>query len=379
MKSRDVPQGDERDDKSKAKNRPARSQDPEEIPKGVDKPTDKLHSKSARDEQQPNKQGDEQSDVGKDGDTKRTQDKNSRLSQDGTDKAGAKELTTKQDPAAKNGREQPADQASGQQQGKSDKAPKSGDAAKSGQPEKGGAAKPGQQPQNGKASPDSQQQKDGQPADGQAKQSSQSGQKGEGKPGEPGSSPSKSDKGGDKPSKGGSSAAGMGNGKGTNNGGGGHNNGNGSGDGEGLVNTEKQANVDYARKATDLMLNRSAGPAQSRQDGRKAAQRTWAGRRMKCGGSSTACGGSCRASKGQLPRRRSPPPAAVGDAQESRPATRAQVPLGQRSAKSRRRRNRRPPLNPAGRVQRAIRRLHAQRESIDDGAAREEVIATREK
>ncbi len=51
----------------------------------------------------------------------------------------------------------------------------------------------------------------------------------------------------------------MGNGKGTNNGGGGHNNGNGSGDGEGLVNTEKQANVDYARKATDLMLNRLQG------------------------------------------------------------------------------------------------------------------------
>ena len=51
----------------------------------------------------------------------------------------------------------------------------------------------------------------------------------------------------------------MGNGKGTNNGGGGHNSGNGSGDGEGLVNTEKQANVDYARKATDLMLNRLQG------------------------------------------------------------------------------------------------------------------------
>jgi collagen type III alpha len=259
VKSRDVPQGDERDDKSKAKNRPARSQDLEEIPKGVDQPTDKLHAKSARDEQQPNNKGDEQSDVGKDGDTKRTQDKNSRLSQEGTDKPGAKELTTKQDPAAKNGREQAADQASGQQQGKSDKAPKSGDPAKSGQPEKGGAAKPGQQPQDGKASPDSPQQKDGQPADGQGKPSSQSGKSGEGKPGEPGQTSSKGEKGGDKPSKGGSSAAGMGNGKGTNNGGGGHNSGNGSGDGEGLVNTEKQANVDYARQATDLMLNRLQG------------------------------------------------------------------------------------------------------------------------
>ncbi len=261
MKSRDVPQGDERDDKSKAKNRPAKSQDLEEIPKGVDQPTDKLHAKSARDEQQPNNKGDEQSDVGKNGDTKRTQDKNSRLSQDGTDKPGAKELTTRQNPAAKNGREQAADQASGQQQGKSDKAPKSGDPAKSGQPEQGGAAKPGEQPQNGQASPKSQQ-KGAQSADGQGKQSSQSGQPGkdgEGKPGEPGQTPSKGQQGGDKPSKGGSSAAGMGSGKGTNNGGGGHNNGNGSGDGEGLVNTEKQANVDYARKATDLMLNRLQG------------------------------------------------------------------------------------------------------------------------
>ncbi len=258
MKSRDVPQGDERDAKSKAKNRPARSQDLRD-PQGVDQPTDKLHAKSARDEQQPNNKGDEQSDVGKNGDTKRTQDKNSRLSQEGTDKPGAKELTTKQNPAAKNGREQAADQASGQQQGKSDKAPKSGDPAKSGQPEKGGAAKPGQQPQNGQASPNSPEQKDGQPAEGQGKPSSQSGKSGEGKPGKPGQTSSKGQKGGDKPSKGGSPAAGMGNGKGTNNGGGGHNSGNGSGDGEGLVNTEKQANVDYARKATDLMLNRLQG------------------------------------------------------------------------------------------------------------------------
>jgi hypothetical protein len=261
VKSRDVPQGDERDQKSKAKNRPAQSQDLEELPKGVDQPTDKLHAKSARDQQQPNNKGDEQSGEGKDGDTKRTQDKNSRLSQEGTDKPGAKELTTKQDPAAKNGREQPADQASGQQQGKPDKAPKSGDPAQSGQPEKGSAAKPGQQPQDGQASPNSPQ-KDSQSADGQAKPSSQSGKSGknaEGKPGEPGQNPPQGQKGGDKPSKGGSPAAGMGNGKGTNDGGGGHNNGNGSGDGEGLVNTEKQANVDYARHATDLMLNRLQG------------------------------------------------------------------------------------------------------------------------
>ena len=51
----------------------------------------------------------------------------------------------------------------------------------------------------------------------------------------------------------------MGNGNGTNNGGGGHNNGTGNGQGEGLVNTEKEANLDYARKATDLILNRLQG------------------------------------------------------------------------------------------------------------------------
>jgi hypothetical protein len=51
----------------------------------------------------------------------------------------------------------------------------------------------------------------------------------------------------------------MGNGSGTNTGGGGHNNGTGNGQGEGLVNTEKDANLDYARKATDLILNRLQG------------------------------------------------------------------------------------------------------------------------
>jgi hypothetical protein len=51
----------------------------------------------------------------------------------------------------------------------------------------------------------------------------------------------------------------MGNGNGTNTGGGGHNNGTGNGQGEGLVNTEKEANLEYARKATDLILNRLQG------------------------------------------------------------------------------------------------------------------------
>ncbi len=96
--------------------------------KAIDQNTDKLYSKSARDEHQSNSKGDEQSDVGKTGDTKRSNDKNSPLSQKGTDNAGAKEKTTEQGPASKEGKEKPSqnDQTGQQRPGQEGGPPKPG-------------------------------------------------------------------------------------------------------------------------------------------------------------------------------------------------------------------------------------------------------------
>jgi hypothetical protein len=248
---REVPPG-EKPDKKAAKERHTNSQEPEEQPKNIDKESDKANAKSLRNDQQPNKKGDEKSDVGDAEETKRTFDKNSRLSQKGTDEPGAKQRTEQQDSASKSGKEQssPENQSGRPQQGKEGD-PKSSKQSQDGQPQQGQKGQAAKQGQNGQQSQNAQAGKDGQPS-----------QDGEGKPGEPGKSqtPGKQS-GGNKPSKSGgqSAAPGMASGKGTNNGGGGHNNGTGTGDGEGLVDTEKEANLDYARKATDLILKRLEG------------------------------------------------------------------------------------------------------------------------
>jgi collagen type III alpha len=258
VKTREKPPGEKPDDKAK-KGKPANSQEPEETPKGVDQNTDKAHAKGLRNEQQPNKRGDEQSDVGETGDTKRTFDRNSPLTQDGTKSEGAKQKTSEQNSAPKNGdeRRSPADPSARPQPGQEGSPPKPGE-----KPQPDGQSQQGQ-PQQGQPTKEG---KDGQPAPGQQGEKSQQGKagqskSGEGKPGEPGQSQASGKEGGGKePSKaGGKPGAGMGAGKGKDNGGGGFNNGNGSGPGEGLVNTEKEANLEYARKATDLILNRLQG------------------------------------------------------------------------------------------------------------------------
>jgi collagen type III alpha len=253
---KETPPGEKPDAKA-AKRRP-NNQDPEENAKAIDQNTDKLHSKSMRDEKQSNSKGDEQSDVGKTGDTKRTLDKNAPLSQKGTENDGAKEKTTEQGPPSKDGKEKPSQkEQSGQERpGQDGGPPKSGQQSPEGQPkegqpgQKGQPGQNGQQTQSGQQGQDAKQGKEGQP-----------GQQGDGKPGQPGQGQQSGNQaGGDKPSKPGqSTASGMGDGNGTNTGGGGHNNGTGNGQGEGLVNTEKEANLDYARKATDLILNRLQG------------------------------------------------------------------------------------------------------------------------
>jgi collagen type III alpha len=247
LKSRDVPP--EKPDEKANKGKPSKPIDPEEAPKGVDQKTDKQRAKSIRDEQQPNDRGDEQSDVGKTGEPKRTFDKDSKLSQEGTDKAGAKEKASQEDRASKSGKDQSSPEG----------APKPGEKPPEGQPQQAKAGQDGQpakQGDKGQPAQNAEQSKEGKDGkDGQA-------QSGEGKPGKPGQGPPSGKQGGGKEpskSKGQSGAAGMGSGKGTDNGGGGFNNGNGSGAGDGLTNTEKDANLDYARKATDLILNRLQG------------------------------------------------------------------------------------------------------------------------
>jgi collagen type III alpha len=232
---RETPNGEKPDDKS-SKNRSARSREPEETPKGVDEPTDKLHAKSTRDEQQPNKRGDEQSDVGKTGETKRSNDKNSPLSQEGTDKPGAKEKTSDPQRAPKSGDAQSSqDRRSDEQRsGQEGRPAKSGEQGQPGQPKQDQQGQSGQQGQQGQ-----------QAQQGDSKKSG-SGQN------SPNGSPDKSGS----PTQG---APGQGDSHGNTNNGGGHNNGHGSGPGEGLANTEKDANLDYAKHATDLVLNRLAG------------------------------------------------------------------------------------------------------------------------
>jgi collagen type III alpha len=255
VKSRDVPPDGKPDDKTKGK--PAKPIDPEESPKGVEQKPDKEHAKGLRDEQQANDRGDEQSGVGKTGETKRTFDKNSPLSQEGTEKAGAKQKAAQQDRASKDGQEPPApaDQSARHQPRQQGNPPKQGEQAQDGQPQEG--QQPGKQGQSAKPG-----QQDGKPAEGKQAENGQQGkegkaQNGEGKPGQPGQSPSPGKEGGRKESSKAndqSGAAGIGKGKG-----GGFNTGTGSGAGESLTNTERDANLDYARKATDLILNRLQG------------------------------------------------------------------------------------------------------------------------
>jgi collagen type III alpha len=257
---KETPPGEKPDAKD-AKRRP-NNQDPEEHAKAVDKNTDKSHAKSMRDEKQSNSKGDEQSDVGKTGDTKRTLDKNAPLSQKGTENEGAKQKTTEQGPPPKDGQEKPSqkdqkDQSGQERPGQEGGPPKPGQESSQGKPKEGQPGEKGQPGQNGKETQSAQPGQDAK----QGKEGQQ-GQPGDGKPGQqPGQGRKSGDQGGgDKPSKPGqSTASGMGNGNGTNNGGGGHNNGTGNGQGEGLVNTEKEANLNYARKATDLILNRLQG------------------------------------------------------------------------------------------------------------------------
>jgi collagen type III alpha len=252
---KETPPGEKPDAKA-AKRRP-NNRDPEENDKAIDKDTDKLHGKSMRDEKQSNSKGDEQTDVGKTGDTKRTLDKDAPLSQKGTENEGAKQKTSEQGPPSKDGQEKPSqkDQSGKERPGQEGGPPKPAQESPQGQPKDG---QPGQKGQPGQNGQETQSAKQGQAAK-QAKEG-QPGQQGDGKPGQPGGQQSGDQGGGDKPSKPGqSTASGMGNGNGTNTGGGGHNNGTGNGQGEGLVNTEKEANLDYARKATDLILNRLQG------------------------------------------------------------------------------------------------------------------------
>ena len=253
---KETPPGEKPDAKA-AKRRP-NNQDPEENSKAIDQNSDKLHAKSMRDEKQSNSKGDEQSDVGKTGDTKRTLDKNAPLSQKGTDNDGAKQKTTEQGPPSKDGREKPSqkDQSGQERPGQEGGPPKPAQESPQGQPKEGRPGEKGQPGQNGQ---ETQNAKQGQAA--KQSKDGQRGQPGDGKPGQPGQGQQSGDQGGgDKASKPGqSTASGMGNGNGTNTGGGGHNNGTGNGQGEGLVNTEKEANLEYARKATDLILNRLQG------------------------------------------------------------------------------------------------------------------------
>jgi collagen type III alpha len=259
FKPNNAPDGkpDEKAPKGRRKN----TEDPEENPKNIENKTnEKPQTKGMRDEQQPNPNGDEQSGVGKTGDTKRTKDKNSPLEQEGTDNPGAKRQVREKNPDAKTGRDQPS-----QDPASPDKPQQSG---KEGQP-----GSPKEQSKTGDPSQQQQQGQDGQPQQGQKGQPGKEGQQAQegenGQPtkdGQPGQKPGKPGGGAQSPDgkptdtkqgsqSPGGKAPGMGSGKGNSNGGG-HNNGTGTGDGEGLVDTSKQANLDYARQATDLMLNR---------------------------------------------------------------------------------------------------------------------------
>ncbi len=94
----------------------------------------------------------------------------------------------------------------------------------------------------------------------------------------------------------------MGNGNGTKNGGGGHNNGTGTGQGEDLVNTEKEANLDYARKATDLILNRLQGQLSRGKVDEKLLKKSWAGPRTRFAVSSNARAARHRATQAAILR-----------------------------------------------------------------------------
>ncbi len=244
LKPGDVPPGAKPDEKAK-NNQPPRSQVPEETPKGVDRKKDQPQAKSLRNEQQPTDRGDQQSYVGKTGDTQSTSDKNSPLSQEGSDKPGAKQKATRQNQDSKTGQEQPSkgEKSAPQQPSQPGNPPKPGE-----QPQPGEQGQPGEKGQNGQPGQKSQQGDKGQPSKSGDEKSSQPGQ------GQPSPNPA----GGKQPSgaPGKSPAGGLGSGEGSENGGGGHNNGNGNGEGEGLVDTRKEANIDFARKATDLILDR---------------------------------------------------------------------------------------------------------------------------
>lgn len=156
-----------------------------------------------------------------------------------------------------------ADKASNPQKGDPQSGQPQKDQAKGGTP-KDGAPKNDQNSDAKKESGQEGKPQQGQQQNGQnGKPSQQNGQKsGQGEQGKPGpsaknDSPSKgAPSKGTSESKAGQSGAGSGDGKSNNPGGGGHNNGSGPGQGEGLTDTTGDANLDYAKKATDLVLSR---------------------------------------------------------------------------------------------------------------------------
>jgi len=156
-----------------------------------------------------------------------------------------------------------ASKASNPQKGQPQSGQPQKDQPKSGTP-KAGAPKSDQSSDAKKEAGQEGKPQQGQQQDGQnGKPSQESGKKpGQGEQSKPGpstknDSPSKgSPSKGASESKAGQPGAGTGDGKSNNPGGGGHNSGSGPGQGEALTDTTGDANLDYAKKATELVLNR---------------------------------------------------------------------------------------------------------------------------
>jgi collagen type III alpha len=179
--------------------------------------------------------------------------------------SGAPEAGSRKDAAAEQGsNEGRAEQKSGGQKAPSQK--ETDGQEKPGSKEQAGAKQKADGGKNGEKSDDAQggqqeQGKDGSGKQGAGAEGKGQGQQGKGQAGKGQDGAGKSGtegKSNTPGSKGGKTGAGTGDAKSGNNGGG-FNNGNGTGQGEALEDTSKEANLDYAKKATDLVLKRLEG------------------------------------------------------------------------------------------------------------------------
>lgn len=238
------------DDKNRPKprpdDRPSRGKVNEESPRTNPQARDE-ESNAIRDKK--NRIGGGESQLGPSGDAQE------KAAEKATGKTAGKEATSPREKREQSTQETGDSQNARAQEGAGGKQqPRESNPAES----KAGEGKPGspKDKQSPQASPD--QGQAGQQPNGQGQQGSQGeqgqqgqgqqGQSGQGQSGKEGQSNAASPQGG-KPGPGAGQSS-----KGNN--GGGFNNGNGGGDGAPLEDTTNQANLDYARRATDLVLNR---------------------------------------------------------------------------------------------------------------------------